>query len=127
MRAVPISLREGSMALGSSKFQTSFLVVIPAAFSGIAAAFILAISRALGETMVVAIAAGLEPKFSFNPLQSTETLTAYIVQVSQGDLPQGSVGYRTIYVAGLVLLLFTLSFNYIGQKVRLNWEKRGRS
>lgn len=124
MRAVPLSLREGSLALGASKFQTSFRVVIPSAFSGIASAFVLAISRAVGETMVVAIAAGLEPKFGFNPFGPTETLTAYIVQVSQGDLPQGSVGYRTIYVCGIVLLLFTLTFNIIGQTIRHRMEKK---
>lgn len=124
MRAVPQHLREGSLALGASKFQTSFRVVIPSAFSGIASAFVLAISRALGETMVVAIAAGLEPKFGFNPFGPTETLTAYIVQVSQGDLPQGSMGYRTIYVAGIVLLLFTLTFNIIGQLIRHRMEKK---
>lgn len=124
MRAVPQHLREGSLALGASKFQTSFAVVVPSAFSGIASAFILAISRALGETMVVAIAAGLEPKFGFDLFASTETLTAYIVQVSQGDLPQGSTGYRTIYVCGLVLLLFTLSFNIFGQMIRRRMEAR---
>lgn len=124
MRAVPQHLREGSLALGASKFQTSFRVVIPSAFSGIASAFVLAISRALGETMVVAIAAGLEPKFGFDMFGPTETLTAYIVQVSQGDLPQGSIGYRTIYVAGIVLLLFTLTFNVIGQSIRYRMEKK---
>lgn len=126
MRAVPQSLREGSLALGASKFQTSFQVVIPSAFSGIASAFVLAISRAVGETMVVAIAAGLQPKFSFNPLESTETLTAYIVQVSLGDLPHGSIGYRTIYVAGLTLLVFTLFLNIIGQAIRMRLEKKVR-
>ncbi len=124
MRAVPVYLREGSLALGASQFQTSFKVVIPSAFSGIASAYILGISRALGETMVVAIAAGLQPHFSLNPLEPTQTLTAYIVQVSQGDLPQGSIGFKTIYVAGCVLLLFTLMFNLIGQRVRQKMEKR---
>jgi phosphate transport system permease protein len=122
MRAVPLYLREGSLALGASNLQTSFKVIVPSAFSGIASAYVLGISRALGETMVVAIAAGLQPRFSFNPLKSTETLTAYIVQVSQGDLPQGSVGYRTIYVAGVVLLFFTLAFNLIGQRIRTKME-----
>lgn len=122
MRAVPVYLREGSLALGASNFQTSFKVIIPSAFSGIASAYILAISRALGETMVVAIAAGMQPKLSFNPLDSTQTLTAYIVQVSQGDLPQGSIGYKTIYVAGVVLLIFTLVFNLIGQRIRTQME-----
>ena len=123
MRAVPVYLREGSLALGASNFQTSFKVIIPSAFSGIASAYVLGISRALGETMVVSIAAGLQPRLSFNPFESTQTLTAYIVQVSQGDLPQGSVGFKTIYVAGTVLLIFTLVFNLIGQKIRSNMEK----
>jgi phosphate transport system permease protein len=123
MRAVPVYLREGSLALGASNFQTSFKVVMPSAFSGIASAYVLGISRALGETMVVAIAAGLQPRLSFNPLESTETLTAYIVQVSQGDLPQGSIGYKTIYVAGSVLLAFTLVFNLIGQRIRSRVER----
>ncbi len=126
MRAVPLHLREGSLALGASNFQTSFKVIVPSAFSGIASAYVLAISRALGETMVVAIAAGLQPKLSLNPFESAQTLTAYIVQVSQGDLPQGSIGYRTIYVAGAVLLMFTLTFNLIGQKIRSNMESKYR-
>jgi phosphate transport system permease protein len=124
MRAVPLYLREGSLAMGASKLQTSFKVVIPSAFSGIASAYVLGISRALGETMVVAIAAGLQPKLSFNPLESTQTLTAFIVQVSQGDLPQGSIGFKSIYVAGLVLLLFTLIFNLVGQRIRSHMEKK---
>lgn len=122
MRAVPLYLREGSLALGASNLQTSFKVIVPSAFSGIASAYVLGISRALGETMVVAIAAGLQPKLSLNPLESTQTLTAYIVQVSQGDLPQGSIGYKTIYVAGVVLLLFTFIFNLIGQRIRSKME-----
>lgn len=124
MRAVPQSLREGSLALGASQFQTSFLVVVPSAFSGIASSYVLAISRAIGETMVVAIAAGLQPQFSFNPLESTETLTAYIVQVTLGDLPHGSIGYRTIYVAGLTLFVFTLILNIIGQMIRSKLQKK---
>lgn len=124
MRAVPLHFREGSLALGASNLQTSFKVIIPSAFSGIASAYVLGISRALGETMVVAIAAGLQPKISLNPLQSTQTLTAYIVQVSQGDLPHGSIGYKTIYVAGVVLLFFTLIFNLIGQRIRSKMEIR---
>ena len=126
MRAVPQTLREGSLALGASKFQTSFGVVVPSAFSGIASAFVLAVSRAIGETMVVAIAAGLQPRFSFNPMDSTETLTAYLVQVSLGDLPHGSIGYQTIYVAGLSLFLFTLMLNLIGQFIRYRLEKKVR-
>ncbi|MFZ3231089.1 MAG: phosphate ABC transporter permease subunit PstC [Pseudobdellovibrio sp.] len=124
MRAVPHYLREGSLALGASKFQTSFRVVLPSAFSGVASAYILGISRALGETMVVAIAAGLQPRLSFNPLESTQTITAFIVQVSLGDLPHGSIGYKSIYVSGLVLLIFTLVFNLIGQRIRSNMEKK---
>ena len=124
MRAVPQSLREGSLALGASKLQTSFKVVLPSAFSGIASSYVLAISRAIGETMVVAIAAGLQPQFTFNPLNSTETLTAYIVQVSLGDLPHGSIGYQTIYVAGLTLFIFTFSLNVAGQLIRRSLQKR---
>jgi len=124
MRAVPQSLREGSLALGASKFQTSFKVVLPSAFSGIASSYVLAISRAIGETMVVAIAAGLQPQFTFNPLNSTATLTAYIVQVSLGDLPHGSIGYQTIYVAGLTLFIFTFALNIVGQLIRRSLQKR---
>ena len=124
MRAVPVYLREGSLALGASNFQTSFKVIVPSAFSGIASAYVLGISRALGETMVVAIAAGLQPKITLNPFDSIQTLTAFIVQVTQGDLPQGSIGFKTIYVAGSVLLLFTLIFNLIGQKIRSNVESK---
>jgi phosphate transport system permease protein len=126
MRAVPQSLREGSLALGASKFQTSIHVVMPGAFSGIASSFVLAISRAIGETMVVAIAAGLQPRFSFNPMESTATLTAYIVQVTLGDLPHGSIGFRTIYVAGLTLFVFTLCLNIIGQWIRARLGRRVR-
>jgi phosphate transport system permease protein len=114
MGAVPGYLREGSYALGASRFQTSFKVVFPAALSGITSAYILGISRALGETMVVTIAAGMQPKLSWNPLEPSETITAFIVQVSLGDLPHGSIGYQSIYVAGLTLLLITLSFNILG-------------
>lgn len=124
MRAVPQHLREASLALGSSHFQTAFKVVLPSAFSGIASAFVLAISRAIGETMIVAIAAGLQPRFSLNPTESTATLTAYIVQVSMGDLPHGSLSFQTIYVAGLTLFAFTLFFNVIGQFIRFKLEKK---
>ena len=114
MRSVPQYLREGSYALGASRLQTAFKVIYPAAFSGITSAYILGISRALGETMVVAIAAGMQPQLTFNPLESAETITAFIVQVSLGDLPHGSIGYQSIYVAGLTLLVMTLIFNIIG-------------
>ncbi len=114
MRSVPQDLRESAFALGASKYQTTFQVVYPAAFSGLTSAYILGISRALGETMVVAIAAGMQPNLTINPLEPAETITAFIVQVSLGDLPHGSIGYQSIYVAGLTLLVITLSFNIFG-------------
>jgi phosphate transport system permease protein len=114
MRAVPVSLREGSYAMGATKLQTAWKVVLPAAASGISAAFILGVSRAVGETMIVAIAAGLQPTFTFNPLESAATITAYIVQVSLGDIQHGTVQYETIFAAGLTLVVATLIFNIIG-------------
>lgn len=114
MRAVPVGLREGSYATGATRLQTALKVVMPAATSGIIAAFILGISRAVGETMIVAIAAGLQPVVSFNPLEQAATITAYIVQVSLGDLPHGSIQYQTIFAAGLTLVLVTLIFNILG-------------
>ena len=114
MRAVPRYMREGSYAMGATKLQTATRVVVPGAFSGIAAAYILGISRAIGETMVVAIAAGMQPTLTFNPTEPAATITAYIVQVSLGDLPHGSIGYQSIFAAGLVLMLMTLVFNVIG-------------
>jgi phosphate transport system permease protein len=114
MRSVPRYMREGSYAMGATKLQTALRVVVPGAFSGLAAAYILGISRAVGETMVVAIAAGMQPRFTFNPTEPAATITAYIVQVSLGDLPHDSVGYQSIFAAGLVLMLITLVFNVIG-------------
>jgi phosphate transport system permease protein len=114
MRAVPRYMREGSYAMGATKLQTALRVVVPGAFSGLAAAYILGISRAVGETMVVAIAAGMQPQLTFNPTEPAATITAYIVQVSLGDLPHDSIGYQSIFAAGLVLMLFTLVFNVIG-------------
>jgi len=111
LSAVPMALREGALALGATRLQTALRVVLPAALSGVGAAFILGISRAVGETMVVAIAAGLQPKMTLNPLSSVETVTAYIVQVSLGDTPTGTIEYKTIYVAGMSLFLVTLAFN----------------
>jgi phosphate transport system permease protein len=107
-------MREGSFATGATKLQTSLRVIIPASFSGIAAAFIMGISRAIGETMVVAIAAGMMPNLTLNPTEPVQTLTAYIVQVSQGDLPHGTLEYSTIFAAGLVLFCMTLFFNIVG-------------
>ncbi|MGZ9006390.1 MAG: phosphate ABC transporter permease subunit PstC, partial [Burkholderiales bacterium] len=118
MRAVPMAMREGSYALGATRFHTAVRVITPAAASGIIAAYILAISRAIGETMVVAIAAGLQPTFTFNPLEPAATITAYIVQVALGDLPHGSIGYQSIFAAGLVLVLMTLAFNVLGHYLR---------
>ena len=114
MRSVPRYMREGSYAMGATRMQTALRVVVPGAFSGIAAAYILGISRAIGETMVVAIAAGMMPQLTFNPTEPAATITAYIVQVSLGDLPHDSIGYQSIFAAGLVLMLMTLTFNVIG-------------
>lgn len=114
MRAVPMHIREGSYAMGATKLQTAFKVVIPSAFSGIAAAFIIGISRAVGETMVVAIAAGGMPNLTANPLEPVQTLTAYIVAVSLGDVPHGTIEYKTIFAVGITLFLITLVFNIIG-------------
>lgn len=111
--AVPKTLREGSIAMGATKFQTAFRVVVPAAFSGIAVSIILSVSRAIGETMIVAIAAGQQPRLTFNPLVPIETATTYIVQVSQGDLPQDSIEYKTIYAVGMSLFVITLLLNNI--------------
>jgi len=114
MRAVPRYMREGSYAMGATRLQTALRVVVPGALSGIAAAYILGISRAVGETMVVAIAAGMQPQLTFDPREPAATITAYIVQVSLGDLPHDSIGYQSIFAAGLVLMLITLVFNVIG-------------
>ncbi|MDX2099978.1 MAG: phosphate ABC transporter permease subunit PstC [Leptolyngbyaceae cyanobacterium bins.59] len=114
MRAVPVSLREGSYAMGATRLQTALRVIFPGAISGISAAYILGISRAVGETMIVAVAAGLQPTLTFNPLDGAATITAYIVQVSLGDLPHGSLEYQTIFAAGLTLVLVTLCFNILG-------------
>lgn len=123
MRAVPMSMREGSYAMGATRFQTAIRVVTPAATSGIVAAYILAISRALGETMVVALAAGQQPNLTFNPMESAATISAYIVQVAMGDLPHGSIGYQSIFAAGLVLMVMTLTFNIIGHVVRKRFRE----
>ncbi|MDP2282032.1 MAG: phosphate ABC transporter permease subunit PstC [Methylotenera sp.] len=124
MRAVPMSMREGSYAMGATRFQTAVRVVTPAATSGIVAAYILGISRAIGETMVVAIAAGQQPNLTFNPMESAATITAYIVQVAMGDLPHGSIGYQSIFAAGLVLMLMTLTLNLIGHMTRKKFSER---
>ena len=124
MRAVPMNMREGSYAMGATKFQTAIRVVTPAATSGIIAAYILGISRAVGETMVVAIAAGQQPTFTFNPLEGAATITAYIVQVAMGDLPHGSLGYQSIFAAGMVLFVITFVFNIFGHMARKRFAER---
>lgn len=123
MRAVPMHIREGSYAMGATRLQTATKVVMPSALSGIASAYILGISRAIGETMVVAIAAGMQPNLTLNPMEPASTITAYIVQVSLGDLPHGSIGYQTIFAAGLTLLLITLFFNVIGHWIRRRFRE----
>jgi phosphate transport system permease protein len=117
MAAVPRALREGGYALGATRFEVATKVVVPAAFSGIVAAFILAISRAVGETMIVAIAAGQSPNLTLSPFVPIETMTAYIVQVSLGDAPFGSLEYKTIFAVGTTLFLLTLLLNIISQFV----------
>ena len=123
MRAVPMALREGSYAMGATRLRTAIRVVAPAALSGIAAAYILGISRAVGETMVVAIAAGMQPNLTFNPAEPASTITAYIVQVALGDLPHGSIGYQTIFAAGLTLFVMTLLFNILGHWMRRRFRQ----
>ena len=123
MRAVPMSLREGSYAMGATRFQTAVKVVVPAALSGIAAAYILGISRAVGETMILAVAAGMQPNLTLNPLEPAATVTAFIVQVALGDLPHGSIGYQTIFAAGLMLMLLTLLFNLLGYWLRRRYRE----
>lgn len=124
LRAVPQSLREASYGMGSTKLQTAFRVMVPAASSGIIVSIILAISRAIGETMIVAIAAGQEPKLTGNPLSSVETITTYIVQVSMGDVPQNSLEYRTIFAAGITLFVFTFLLNNISFFIKKRYSHK---
>lgn len=123
MRAVPNGLREGGYALGMAKWQVAFTVVIPGAFSGITAAFILGLSRAVGETMVLAVAAGQNPNLTFDPREGAATITAYIVQMSLGDVAHGSLAYTTIFAVGLLLFLITLTFNIIGFYLRRRYRE----
>ena len=126
LRAVPNSLREAAYGMGSTRFQTSFKVLVPAASSGIISSVILALSRAIGETMIVAIAAGQQPRFTLNPLVPVETITTYIVQVSSGDVPTGSLEFKTIFAAGFSLFLLTFILNnisfWINKKFRQQYE-----
>lgn len=117
LQSVPLSLRGAAFALGANKFEVTVRVVVPAALSGIIASFLLAISRAIGETMAVTLAAGATPKLTLNPLDSIQTMTAYIVQVSQGDTPTGTVEYRTIFAVGLMLFISTMLMNIISQYI----------
>jgi len=124
LNAVPYSLREASYGMGSTRLQTAFKVAVPAASSGIIVSIILAISRAIGETMIVAIAAGQQPRFTANPLVPIETLTAYIVQVSLGDVQHDSIEYRTIFAAGITLFAFTFILNNISHWVKNKYREK---
>jgi len=123
MHAVPMGLREGAYALGATKFQVAARVVVPAAFSGIAASFILGISRAVGETMIVAIAAGQQPRLTLNPLVPLETITAYIVKESLGDTPTGTIEYKTIFAAGMSLFVVTFVLNIVSYWLRKKFRE----
>jgi phosphate transport system permease protein len=123
MYAVPRSLREGSFAMGATKFQTSFRVVMPAALSGIAVAVILAFSRAIGETMIMAIAAGNQPRFTLDPTVPIETATTYIVEVAKGDVPQNSIEYKTIFAVGITLFLLTLALNNLSFYLKKKYQE----
>lgn len=124
LHAVPNGLREGAYALGATRMQAALRVVVPAALSGISASFILAMSRAIGETMIVAIAAGQQPKLTANPLNPVETMTAYIVQVSMGDTPAGSIGFRTIFAVGMLLFLMTFVLNLVSDWLRRRFREQ---
>jgi phosphate transport system permease protein len=124
LHAVPKSLREASFGMGATRFQTSFRVLVPAASSGIIVSVILAISRAIGETMIVTIAAGQQPNLTLNPLETVETITAYIVQVSLGDVPHGSIEYRTIFAAGLMLFVCTFLLNSVSFFIKKRYQEK---
>ncbi|VAV83012.1 Phosphate transport system permease protein PstC (TC 3.A.1.7.1) [hydrothermal vent metagenome] len=126
MHAVPGSLKEGAYALGATRFQVATSVVVPAALSGIMSAAVLAVSRAIGETMIVAIAAGQQPNLTLNPMVPVETITAYIVQVSLGDTPTGTIEYKTIFAAGMTLFIFTLILNLCSQWLKERFREEYR-
>jgi phosphate transport system permease protein len=123
MVAVPRKLRDAAYALGATRLEVATRVIVPAAFSGIVASFVLAISRAIGETMIVTIAAGATPKLTLNPLESVQTMTAYIVQVSGGDIQHGSIEYKTIFVVGMTLFLLTLAINIAAQWIKQRFKE----
>lgn len=122
--AVPKSLREASFGMGATKFQTAFKVVVPAASSGITVSLILAVGRAIGETMVVAVAAGQQPILTLDPRQGVETITAYIVQISLGDVQHGSLEYNTIFAAGVTLFIFTFALNQISYRLKKRYQQK---
>lgn len=124
LHAVPKALREASYGMGATKLQTAFKVVVPAASSGIIVSIILAISRAIGETMIVAIAAGQQPRLTFDPTVPVETITAYIVQVSLGDVQHGSIEYKTIFAAGITLFIFTFLLNTLSYRIRKKYQEK---
>ncbi|MDP2752556.1 MAG: phosphate ABC transporter permease subunit PstC [Rhodocyclaceae bacterium] len=124
MRAVPMAMREGSYAMGATRLQTALRVIFPAAISGIGAAYILGVARAVGETMILAVAAGMQPNLVWDPREPAATITSFIVQVALGDLPHGSTGYLTIFAAGLTLMLFTLVFNIFGFWLQRRYRER---
>lgn len=123
LSSVPDSLRQAAFGMGSTKFQTAFRVMIPAASSGIIVSAILAISRAVGETMIVAIAAGMQPRFTFDPTVPIQTITSYIVQVSMGDVPYGSIAYETIFAAGITLFVFTFILNNFSYWIKARYQQ----
>ena len=124
LRSVPKAMREAAYGMGSTKLQTAFRVMVPAASSGIIVSVILALSRAIGETMIVAVAGGQEPKLTMNPLSSVETITTYIVQVSMGDVPQNSLEYRTIFSAGMTLFILTFVLNNISFWIKRKYQQK---
>ena len=123
LRSVPNGLREGAYALGATRMETSLRVIVPAAFSGISAATVLAMSRAIGETMIVAIAAGQQPRLTLDPRVPVETMTAYIVQVSLGDTPAGTLEYRTIFAVGMLLFVSTFALNLVSNWLRQRFRE----
>ncbi|MGF1573583.1 MAG: phosphate ABC transporter permease subunit PstC [Sumerlaeia bacterium] len=127
LRAVPKNLREGAYGLGAQSYQVSLNVVLPAGLSGISSAFILALSRAFGETMAVTIAAGSTPKLTLDPTQSIQTMTSYIVQVSKGDTPVGTVEYHTLFAVALILFLFTFSMNILANRIQRRFREEYKS
>jgi phosphate transport system permease protein len=124
LQSVPRSLREGAYAMGVTKLEVITKVIFPAALSGIAASIILGISRAVGETMIVVIAAGQQPRLSLNPFQTVETMTAYMAQISGGDSPRGSLNYKTLYAVGAVLFLITLTLNIVSHWIANRYKEK---